>query len=169
MSQSNSIPSKRLPGPLAQMLKDAGERSGDPQASFLRDFAAEAGAPLPTPAPSSEAIPNVEPFAPVPANRTPRATRTRAAARHEPKAASSKKDVPAEGMDPAWSKKTYRLRPDQYEKLALLQAYLLGDRHARIGASELAREAFDLLFNRYSRVLGSRQADVPTAEEGRPE
>lgn len=165
MSQPNSVPSKRLPGPLAQMLRDAGERAGDPQASFLRDFAAEAVAPQPTAVPPPDAIANQPPPAPVPARPTPRAARTSAAARHGSRAASSKREVPTEGMDPAWSKKTYRLRPDQYEKLALLQAYLLGDRHARIGASELAREAFDLLFNRYSRVLGSRQAQESTAAE----
>ncbi len=62
-----------------------------------------------------------------------------------------------ESTERGWSKKTYRLRPDQYEKLALLQAQLLGNRHSRVGASELAREAFDLLFHKYTNMLADRE------------
>ncbi len=51
------------------------------------------------------------------------------------------------------TKKTYRLRPDQYEKLAMLHAKLLLEEHRHVGASALAREAFDLLFKRYSQLL----------------
>jgi hypothetical protein len=51
------------------------------------------------------------------------------------------------------TKKTYRLRPDQYEKLAMLHAMLLLEEHRHVGASALAREAFDLLFKRYSQLL----------------
>lgn len=147
MSQSNSAPVKRLPAPLAEMLKTAGERAGDPQAAFLRDFAGEP--PL-----SQQASP-----APVPVAPAQQAVEPPAAIGPTPEAPAPMMDL--DGSDDAeqrgWSKKTYRLRPDQYEKLALLQAQILGKRHARVGASELAREAFDLLFHRYAKMLADRE------------
>lgn len=144
MAQESSAAMKRMPGPLADLLKKAGEGAKDPQASFARDFGG--GEQMADPTAGSAVIP------------IPSAARAEAQVAKRVRMKDVRISAPKEAVG-ILTKKTYRLRPDQYVTLAMLEAKLLETRHVRIGASKLAREAFDLLFARHKRLLGGSSPD----------
>lgn len=132
---------ERLPSDLAASLLSAA-RGEDPQKSFSEVFGA-GGAPAGEPkAPESVEKPRVQKV-------------TKAIAR---KLQSS--------VEEGWSRKTYRLRPDQYRTLAALEALLTSESGRRINVSELARDAFDLLFTKHKTLLARLNApEKPESEE----
>lgn len=122
----------RLPSDLAASVLSAA-RGGDPQEVFSKDFGAGSvkGGAIPPDDAGGQVNANT---LPVPAS-----------------AVEPVEQAPVEVKD--WSRKTYRLRPDQYSTLAALEALMSSENGRRITASELARQAFDLLFDRHQALL----------------
>lgn len=141
---------ERLPSALANNIIAAG-RGADPQGTFSALFgggtvraAVQELAPPPAPPQPVRA-----PVKPEDAGGNGHAPGTTAAG-----------NVPAARQDNAatvWSRKTYRLRPDQYTALAVLEALMTSQRGERINVSELAREAFDLLIEKYRPLIDRAQ------------
>lgn len=137
-------PSSRLPSDVGAAVLNA----GDPQADYSQVFGGgTVGA--------SKAPEKTDAAKPATPETNPPKRGSKPAARKLMKA------KPEPGN---WSRKTYRLRPDQYQTLAVLEAILTSESGRRIAASELAREAFDLLFAKHKQVL-ARASSEPVAEE----
>jgi hypothetical protein len=130
---------ERLPSDLAASLLSAA-RGEDPQKSFSQVFGGGGTAE--------------EPKAPVSAEK-PRPQKT-------PKAIAPK---PQSSIEEGWSRKTYRLRPDQYRTLAALEALLTSESGRRVAVSELARDAFDLLFGKHKTLLARLNAQEKPESE----
>lgn len=143
---STSAAKKRMPADAAnELLAAAGDL--DPQRSFSDVFGGgsvrpEATPPKP-PAPAGKGAPETEnrPPAPKPEGKKPTDVRR--------PLTGKKKDSLEEG----WSRKTYRLRPDQYMTLAKLSALRMSESGRFVTVSELAREAFDHLFSKHAKLL----------------
>ncbi len=118
---------ERLPSDLAASLLSAA-RGEDPQRSFSQVFGGGGAVEEPKPPVSAE---------------KPRPQKA-------PKVIAPK---PKSSVEEGWSRKTYRLRPDQYRTLAALEALLTSESGRRIAVSELARDAFDLLFAKHKTLL----------------
>lgn len=131
---------ERLPSDLAASLLSAA-RGEDPQKSFSEVFGGGGAA-------AAEA-----PKVPVIAEK-PRPQMS-------PKPIAPK---PPSSIEEGWSRKTYRLRPDQYRTLAALEALLTSESGRRVAVSELARDAFDLLIAKHKTLLSRLNAQKPASE-----
>lgn len=129
---------ERLPSDLAASLLSAA-RGEDPQKNFSEVFGG-GGA-------TAEA-PRVPVIAEKPRPQPPKAIATK----------------PPSSIEEGWSRKTYRLRPDQYRTIAALEALLTSESGRRIAVSELARDAFDLLIAKHKTLLSRLNAPKPSSE-----
>jgi hypothetical protein len=131
---------ERLPSDLAASLLSAA-RGEDPQKSFSEVFGGRGA--------TAEA-PKVPVIAEKPRPQMP------------PKATAPK---PQSSIEEGWSRKTYRLRPDQYRTLAALEALMTSESGRRVAVSELARDAFDLLIAKHKTLLSRLNAQEKPASE----